>query len=338
MKGIEFNVIDIKCKLFVNELIEYLESTEINVALFELYRFIKNKGNEIVQQLPIENKVQHDIKEEYDFYEDITNSYDFGFKFNYFYSERKHYITPKWSNLKEEITHNTIYALPVDEWNSLMEHCNFYLSTETAKKHLPQSNGNELMNGIKPENMMQLKHLQSIKLYTDFTLLCNSFCSTFRKINENEIYEQVKQRHMEFVHWSQTLLETVQCFGEYWIYNSLINKMYRGITSNFIFNKFMARFNAPTSTSKQSDIAYQFATKCGMVLELTLYQNLQCIYFDCSKISRLPESECLFFGGETILKIITIKNVINEEWFDYIHYLEGINFLLTMIRGGDSDQ
>ena len=72
-----------------------------------------------------------------------------------------------------------------------------------------------------------------------------------------------------------------------------------------------------------------------MVLVLQPLENHECFYFDCRFVSTYNESELLFFGGDSILKIVTIKRINDSQWVDYIHYLQAIHFLLTLMRGGD---
>eukprot|EP01084_Bolivina_argentea_P215447 365778_1 len=114
--------------------------------------------------------------------------------------------------------------------------------------------------------------------------------------------------------------------------------MYRGVSNNFIFSKFIARCHAPVSTSTSLVVAATFAKDKGMILELSRQEDIHCFYFDCRFVSAFNESECLFFGGDTILKIITIKRICNNEWVNYIYYLQAIHFLITLMKGGDCDQ
>ncbi len=60
----------------------------------------------------------------------------------------------------------------------------------------------------------------------------------------------MKERNSEFAIWSKLLCESVQSFGDCMSdEKEAIQTVYRGINNNFIFNKFVARFNAPTSCS-----------------------------------------------------------------------------------------
>ena len=79
------------------------------------------------------------------------------------------------------------------------------------------------------------------------------------------------------------------------------------------------------------DGARKFATN-GMILVLTRPENYQCFYFDCCYLSAFDdESECFFFGGDSILKIKTIKHA-KEVWTNYLYELQAINLILRMIN------
>ena len=56
----------------------------------------------------------------------------------------------------------------------------------------------------------------------------------------------------------------------------------------------------------------KFAKEEGMILELSRYEYHSSFYFNCSILSIYDdEQEYLFFSGETILQIVTIKNIDN---------------------------
>ena len=66
-------------------------------------------------------------------------------------------------------------------------------------------------------------------------------------------------------------------------------------------------------------------------MELQRYEDKNVFAFDCASISAFDtESEMLFFG-ETILEIYTIRQKSNNK--NYIHYIQGIKGLLSIING-----
>ena len=58
-----------------------------------------------------------------------------------------------------------------------------------------------------------IEHIQSLILYTDFSMLSSSFTSTFRKKYENESLESVKNRNSSYYWMSKFLIEAVNGYG-----------------------------------------------------------------------------------------------------------------------------
>ena len=76
-----------------------------------------------------------------------------------------------------------------------------------------------------------------------------------------------------------------------------------------------------------------------MVLQLSPLKGYPSFYFDCEAISPFDkEAEYLFFGGDSVLQIITIENVINDKWMNYKDYLKGIYFIISIINGTKIDK
>ena len=74
-----------------------------------------------------------------------------------------------------------------------------------------------------------------------------------------------------------------------------------------------------------------------MILTLCRHETYNCFYFNCKYISPyVDESEYLFFGGDSILQIDTIKDIKNR--INYQYYLQSINCLFRMIKGIDFNE
>ena len=75
-----------------------------------------------------------------------------------------------------------------------------------------------------------------------------------------------------------------------------------------------------------------------MILKLSRHETHQCFYYNCKYISVYDdEAEFLYFGGDSILKIVTIKDIANN-WSDYRYYLQGIHCLIRMMKGLDYNE
>ena len=70
-----------------------------------------------------------------------------------------------------------------------------------------------------------------------------------------------------------------------------------------------------------------------MILQLARHESFECFYYDCQFISQFDyEDEYLYFGGDSILKIVTIKDIKNN-WADYKYYLQGIHCFFQLLKG-----
>ena len=50
-----------------------------------------------------------------------------------------------------------------------------------------------------------------------------------------------------------------------------------------------------------------------MVLQLSRHETYECFYYNCKHISIYDdEAEYLYFGGDSILKIVTVKDISNR--------------------------
>lgn len=117
-------------------------------------------------------------------------------------------------------------------------------------KQIVSNGNNQNVYGIKPGEPITLQHLISIKLYTDYTSLCKTFCEAFRlKKLTQHLYERMlslENRNKKIANWARLLTESVQAYGTI---RSSKKVYYRGIDAAFIFKRFVTRFNAPLSTT-----------------------------------------------------------------------------------------
>jgi len=177
----------------------------------------------------------------------------------------------------------------------------------------------------------KIKHILSAILYTDYDSLSFRFSQTFRKISQNESDEYTKKRGKEFWNWRKNLIQTVNGFGKC-IGWSKIAVFYHGV-SLIYFDTFYTTFNSPISTTTQLQIAYQFATKQGIILEIakvpydTNSKYVQ--YFNCMFVSCFAnEDERLFIQPTDQYKHLHIKSIRNMSTDEnYLQYLKAIKFL-----------
>eukprot|EP01084_Bolivina_argentea_P176950 306109_1 len=267
-----------------------------------------------------------------------SNDFCFGQYYDYWGGIKKQKLKPKYLSLKEEITQNKIFCLNVDIFKDAMQKSADLLALSNHIKSLKCSG--DYFTGhvykITTGNVLDLNNILSLKLYTDYDTLSGKFSSTFRKGSDCKSDEDLTEKNLEFGNWSKILAETVNCFGKIIKYSST-KVFYHGISFLYI-GKFLATFNAPTSTTTKLQIATIFAKHDGIILELNTYDPAL-RYFNCSFVSCYGyENERLFFHPPRHfmmnqngfkLKFKSIRNVKTDENFE--RFMNGLVVLQKIV-------
>eukprot|EP01084_Bolivina_argentea_P251525 421871_1 len=235
-----------------------------------------------------------------------NNLYELGTRFYFWNCKNDHqnYIKRKYLNLKEEMLKNNVIAFDITRWDYLNVEAETDLKTDEAK-HIVSNGFDNTIYGIDLSTPLTIQHLCALKLYTDYTKECELFCATLRSENKIKI--------TQIANWAKLLIECVQCYGNRLKGNK---RYYRGVNKVFRFHSFVARFNLPTSTTTSLEQAISFSDNIGLTFELRKYKQRYDVFkFDCSKLSGFgSEKETLFFGGDTVLKISSIWQIVNNKW------------------------
>eukprot|EP01084_Bolivina_argentea_P208698 355709_1 len=258
------------------------------------------------------------------------------------YSMSQLYIKRYYQSLKEEIMSS--YFLNIAEWNKhIVIKGQWFFNTEKVKNMKCHGEYTHV-HGILFEQPISISHLYAIILYCDWTELCSHFSSTFRKQNQFEPVKLLKYRNSKYWNLSKLLVEAVNDFGingygewdgvdqiNRWDASKYINKeygpFYCGMSSVMNISSFAAYLKGPCSTSKYIEIAINFATRDGIIMQLqnTGYEAEDQRFFDCSWISRYgEENERLFVAAEFRLQIesvIIIETTQNFENYFHTFYL-----------------
>eukprot|EP01084_Bolivina_argentea_P265872 450803_1 len=258
--------------------------------------------------------------------------YSIGTRFFYWNSvqHHPHYIQSKYFNFKVEMIQSKLFGSDFDVkmWRHLTNECEILLQTDVVKRIT--SNGfYRSIYKIEPSLPFSIQHIMALKLYTDYTKLCNMLCSILRVKKQMKI--------CQIANWVRLLTECVQCYGTSIKLNK--NKQYfRGVNRELKFSMLVTRFNLPTSTTTNFDQATRFCDD-GLVFELMYYRDRYDVFqFDCSILSGFDiEKETLFFGGQTVLKISCIWQYVGE-WIGYRKYMLPIDAILRMINGVTIDK
>jgi len=116
--------------------------------------------------------------------------------------------------------------------------------------------------GISHPSTISHDQLLALKVYCDTTAFCLKFCDSFRQ-KENESTEEWLRKHAQYCHLAKNLREVVECFGATFSASTIF---FRGIKKEFVFDKTILYFNAPTSTTLKQEIAYHFSSDQGLIL------------------------------------------------------------------------
>eukprot|EP01084_Bolivina_argentea_P239210 402078_1 len=231
----------------------------------------------------------------------------------------------------------------VNEWKQqIVLKGNEYARTQKVKNIRCKSSK---YHEIKYKAPISRVHLYAIITYCDWSDLSSDFSATFRKNHEFESLQKLKARNARYHHFSKALIEAVIAFGidgdgEYNDNFNMINKetgpFYCGLSSVIKVPQFVIYLNGPFSTSKDIEIAINFAKRNGMIIQLDNQNAGQCTkqtrFLDCSFISNYAEeNERLFMWTEYPLKIESIR--IIETAKNYQSFMHSFYVFDAMISG-----
>eukprot|EP01083_Nonionella_stella_P054546 143975_1 len=274
-----------------------------------------------------------------------TASFDFGHKYYYWdyyrdnespdsganagYAKGAWYIEQKYDDLQQEMLENEIGVLHKYHFDRALKKAEEYMDSAVARKLRSDSVELSEYCQIKPGSEIKKENLLALILYSDYTKLCTSFSSTFRKLHD-ETWLEMKDRNSEYWNWSKLLIETVELYGTT-ICNSAIEIFYHGV-SYMTFPSFLSYFCGPTSTTPQIQVAQNFCGGEGLILELRKENEFSLLkYFNVRWISSYTnEDERLFIGGNRALKFKSIRLVqTNENYYVYIVALTFLDYILN---------
>eukprot|EP01084_Bolivina_argentea_P288351 494886_1 len=234
------------------------------------------------------------------------------------------YVSCHYHSIKEEALNSKYISMGQFNQN-IVDKSNYFMETAKCKtiKCIHGKHGkiykDPLHYDIPYAAKLKQEHLHSLLLYTDFSDFSSVFSATFRKIKWSETIKSVKKRNSKFANMAKYLKELVQYYGiRGYDENKQNGPFFTGISVCLNICSFSIRLHGPTSTSKQKEVAYRFATRDGIVLQMNNNKTIHGkneVFFDCSWISAYAEEdERIFFGGrflvelESIIIIKTRKN------------------------------
>eukprot|EP01083_Nonionella_stella_P018436 51372_1 len=303
----------------------------------------------------------------YDIYQNYLNelqlaaaSFKIGYMFYYWiYYEDQYpelYIKSKYKSLKEEIRNNTICQLTTDQLNASIQKAHQFIDTAQAKEitalrhwthYYDIDNRYIFKYNVKMGTPLSVEHVLSVLLYTDWSKLSKEFSATFRSITPFETLSSVKNRNREFAVWSKLLRETVEYFGNLGDHRKKADSLehawkdlpmetgpfYCGLSRVVVIPEFNIRLIAPTSTTKQIEVAQRFASENGIIIQLNNNGDMESYLlpsWNCSWLSTFSgEDERLWMGGHYRMKIETVRIMTTAK--TYNRYLSSLFYFDRMV-------
>eukprot|EP01084_Bolivina_argentea_P118362 210024_1 len=245
------------------------------------------------------------------------------------------YISPKYTNLKHELSNNSICCISLLQWDNVLEKARQHITTSLYKAAICKIPEPEIYYQIAYESCMTISHIVAVMVYCNQDVLQRKFSATYRRMSAESVHKMI-DRHRNFAHLGRLLRECVECFGKK--HSSAYNiKVYRGINKCFTFESLYAYIKAPFSTTTSYQVAVQFCNNKGVILGIEIdasswmfrmnegaeaFGRLNC--FDCSWISDFQaEQEIFCIGGMNKFYFDTIIDVPHDK--DHKPFINALN-------------
>eukprot|EP01084_Bolivina_argentea_P066018 120332_1 len=323
----EDNIFDkhIRAKIDIRDRIHsyYYHSYDIGSRLRTIEKITDNQKLNMIE----EQKLNIDVN--IDRFNSDAGLFKFGQRFEYDDNNHIWYVGPRYQDIKDEVLNNKIETITNVIFDEEYSKSKTFMAT-TRVKTIKARNDDELL----------IDHILSLLIYCNCDKYQSKWSSTFWQKSGNDsddantvTRDQVIQMHSNFYFVSKYLIQLVENFG-----NELVHKkkFYHGVNQPLTFDRTMAEFNCPLSTSTEIIIAYNFSGGIGLVMELEYAFSMfpsSAKYFNCAFFSDYPnEKECLFIGGVPLLQISNIIN-IGAKNADYRIYINALNKINAIFNG-----
>eukprot|EP01084_Bolivina_argentea_P213259 362246_1 len=271
----------------------------------------------------------------------LQKTYSFGYAYDYYQKSNKWVIHRKYQNLKQELLHNVICVISIEQFDCLLEKAKCLLTSGIIYAHRVIESSNRIQSrnindelGIVAYSHITIQHLIAVMVYCNLDKLQFKLSKTYRKNACNESDNSLKTRHSNYYHVGKLLRECVKMYGTK--IESMWNEykiFYHGMSETLMLpTSIDCKMYGPFSTSVEWLVAVQFSNNKGLILEIT--PNDDCVYFNCELISNFTsEKEKLFIGGCGAMQFTDIVQAPSAQSYkvylkamDYIHKLVGAKF------------
>eukprot|EP01084_Bolivina_argentea_P259899 438740_1 len=349
----------------IDELYEYLTNQGVtydNMKTFDTFIKDEEYDTEAIEQdteTAESSNIMNNINiEQYDkitvyLHPVIDSQYSFGMKFYY---DKKHkdidgiipavnggngqcicdwWVAPKYESIKDELLNNVTICIQKDEYDDLVQKSANHYESDHCKTHYRnrQVYWDWPLRGWQFTDNFSRDHILSAMVYCNFTKLQYEYSKTYRKIPITETDDSIKNRHSHFAHLARLLTESCYMYGTLANPKSGTHTFWHGINCKLIFNKCVAVFVGPTSTSCSREVTINFAKDKGVLIQLHCgYADAPDNYvtfLDCRWMTDFVyEEERLFIGQSMALEFKTIITTIDNTNYEiWIYTLSVVNVL-----------
>eukprot|EP01084_Bolivina_argentea_P176336 305168_1 len=253
------------------------------------------------------------------------------------------YIENKYKSFKNELLNNILAVIAESQWDNLMLKAAVFIQTWKVRQMKCPRTVSAKCYDMMRFCPMSKQHLIAVMVYCNFDVLQFKFGATFRRINEDETNESMKNRHRNFYFLGKLLRECTECFGLVVEGANNIN-LYHGVNENFLFSSIFACIKGPFSTTTAYSVAAIFCANAGMIVNMDINvnewiykwdegeSNVRISCFDCEWISDYPnEKEVFFIGGLGKFKFNTIIQAsLGTNYEKYIKGLKQMTFFMSI--------
>eukprot|EP01084_Bolivina_argentea_P284932 488471_1 len=229
------------------------------------------------------------------------------------------YIKSKYASLKDELTHNNISRITIQQFNNEYQKSNMHHTSSHRKQKYTE---------------MKQDHILSLMIYCNYNQLEHELSKTYYLKN-------MISHHEEFALLAKNIKYTVHTFGTE-VRCSGIQSFYHGINEKLQFPYIVSHGIAihtyginiwsPLSTSSSIEVAINFATIEGLIIDFGVEgHHSQCKHFPLAWISDYPsEQESLFIQNCCSLQINNIIEV--KTGIEYVNILRALQIINKMMN------
>eukprot|EP01084_Bolivina_argentea_P121281 214926_1 len=250
------------------------------------------------------------------------------------YTLKQFYISPKYDNIRDELTLNEVCHIGKEQVNVLVVKAKLLTDSNYAKSISCTRETAVECYEMKTGDPLSLNHVMVIMVYCNFDELSRKFSETYRLTSDHSTILEMKSKHRNFYWMGRYLREIVECFGvqgyndKGWSW-----RLYHGVNTSLMFPCLDAHIKGPLSTSISYAVAVQFCDNAGMIVEFKTTHAGN--FFFCAPFSDYPnEQEVFTVGG---LSKFIFQSVFKPCGTNYAFYIKAIRKMTYCMGVGDAN-